>query len=195
MITLTYRCSKEVKSVIEETFKMKETDQLTSNSILILEATSVKDLKVDKKEDLTIVVIISDGDLIFEILDLKPAAILRKQHLEKDLNLLKEVIEDKKKHFSRIIEFKSGYLTIRLNVTTIIYIESFGHYLQIHTTSGKFMVRDKLSAVLKRLEGFNFSQIHKSFIVNMNFVKMINNKVCILKDDTQLTVGRAYQQK
>lgn len=195
MITFVYRCSKEVKDIIKTTFQMAESNIPTSNSILILEVNSLNDLKIEKKEEVTIVVVISNGDLIFEILDLKPAAILRKQYLKKDLVLLKEVVDDKEKHFSRIIEFKSGYLTIRLNVTTIIYIESFGHYLQIHTTSGKFMVRDKLNAVLKRLEGFNFSQIHKSYIVNLNFVKMMNNKVCILKDDTQLTIGRAYQQK
>lgn len=192
MMNVKFKCSDEIRTLIlDETTEVKETAELNRDSILILEVNSADDLAIDIDRDYTLAVIIENGDLIFDILEYRPEAILRKDRLEKDLQLLIDL--NKKKRMSHILEFKSGHLTVRQSIDTILYIESFGHYIQVHTISGRFMSRDKLKDVLKKVEEFNFKQIHKSYIVNMSFVNRMNNKVVILKDGTVLNIGRMYK--
>lgn len=53
--------------------------------------------------------------------------------------------------------------------------------------------RKSLSLFIKELKSNDFIQIHKSFIVNKNFIKEIKSQEVILKDMTVLPIGRSYK--
>lgn len=194
MINFVFQTSQKTKDLICRHFKeITVEEQLNKESILILEVKNSLDLKIEANRDYDLVVIISNGDLIFDILELRPKVILRQSKLESDLKLLEELLQDNKKHMNRIIEFKSGYLNVRLKIDTIVYIESFGHYLQVHTLNGQFVVRDQLRDVLKKLQGFTFKQIHKSYIVNEQYIQQISSKSCVLNNNVELPIGRRFK--
>ena len=50
------------------------------------------------------------------------------------------------------------------------------------------------SSFIKEIDSNNFIQIHKSFVINKNFIKEIKAKELILKDSTILPIGRNFKE-
>ncbi|MEE9348667.1 MAG: LytTR family DNA-binding domain-containing protein [Flavobacteriaceae bacterium] len=83
----------------------------------------------------------------------------------------------------------------KVYVADLLYIKSDDHYLKIFLSDGNsHFVRGKLSEVIKELPP-NFIRSHRSYIVNRNFVKQINNTFIILTDKTEIPLSRSYKDK
>ena len=54
--------------------------------------------------------------------------------------------------------------------------------------------RKTLSQFNKEIQSLDFIQIHKSFVINKNFIKEIKAKELILKDSTILPIGRNFKE-
>ena len=62
-------------------------------------------------------------------------------------------------------------ITHRIMQSNIIYIEFKSHQVVLHTTIGTFTTREQSSEeILRQLAG-NFTQCHKKYIINLNFVQ------------------------
>lgn len=74
------------------------------------------------------------------------------------------------------INIKSGYQEYRIPANSIIYIESFGPKLIIHTTDGKVEYYGALKNIEKSLKEIadNFFRCHKSFLINTKYIKEVN---------------------
>lgn len=80
----------------------------------------------------------------------------------------------------------------RVKVSNIIFISSDKDYVEIQTVEGKFVLVGSLRNWEEKLEEFCFSRIHKSYVVNLDFVKKVSgNQVSI--GDQLLPVGRTYK--
>ena len=64
----------------------------------------------------------------------------------------------------------------------------------IHQHNGDFIERKNLSSFIKEIDSNIFIQIHKSFVINKNFIKEIKAKELILKDSTILPIGRNFKE-
>lgn len=76
----------------------------------------------------------------------------------------------------------------------LTYVEVVGHNLSFHLASGEVMTtRGKLAAVEESLLEENFYMIHKSLLVNLDYVKEVKqNSVIVHKDE--LTLSRARKK-
>jgi two-component system, LytTR family, response regulator AgrA len=74
------------------------------------------------------------------------------------------------------INVKSGYQEYRVPLTAIIYIESFGPKLIIHTVNGKIEYYGALRDVEKSISEMSstFYRTHKSFLINSRYIKEIS---------------------
>ena len=73
----------------------------------------------------------------------------------------------------------------------ICYVESSGHQVIIHTYyNEEIRCIDKLERVKKTLP-YNFVQCHKSFIVNMDYIRRIEQKQIILMDESIIPISKA----
>jgi DNA-binding LytR/AlgR family response regulator len=74
------------------------------------------------------------------------------------------------------ISVKSGYQEYHIPINDIIYIESFGPKLIIHTTDGKVEYYGALKNVEKSIKEMadNFYRSHKSFLINTRYIKEVN---------------------
>lgn len=72
----------------------------------------------------------------------------------------------------------------------ILYLESTGHLVTVHTVQCAYYVYEKLSNVLKRLPA-NFVQCHKSFVVNFRYIQRFNTKEILLKTGAEIPVSRS----
>jgi len=82
-------------------------------------------------------------------------------------------IEEKKIQKSVRIPVKLGNRTILLESENIKYICASGSYAEIYTDENKYLIRESLNNLIELLGKKNFFKIHRSAIVNINFIKEI----------------------
>ena len=75
--------------------------------------------------------------------------------------------------------------TIRkISFTEIKYIQAFKNYLEINCFEQKVLIRYTLQGIYTILPRSIFTQVHRSFIVNVNFIKEIGSKSIELENIT-----------
>ena len=62
------------------------------------------------------------------------------------------------------------------SLNDVPYFEVYGHVLKIHTQDSIFTCRMSISVVAKQLEGTDFAQPHKSYLVNLGYVDFITGR-------------------
>lgn len=93
---------------------------------------------------------------------------------------------------SKTILVKEGKKIHRLSVDDILYIEGLREYVVWHTLSGQLVTRHSLSHLNEYLEAFNFIQTHKSYIVNVEKMSLLEyGFIHVMKH--QIPIGRKYR--
>lgn len=96
----------------------------------------------------------------------------------------------------KFLYIKSGYKIIRLNFDDITYIQGMSEYIKIHSSASK-PIMSLLS--LKILEGQlppdRFMRVHKSFIVNLDKVNIVERGEIYYDDGTIIPVSPQYKDK
>lgn len=76
----------------------------------------------------------------------------------------------------------------------ILYLESEAHKIWIHAVQGDRIVYDKLDSYEQKM-GNSFLRVHKSYLVNMDWIYSISSKAILLKNGMEIPVSRSkYQQ-
>jgi two-component system LytT family response regulator len=98
-----------------------------------------------------------------------------------------------------------GYLAARtasgvqiVPVATIRFLRVEGHYVMIHSASGTHVVRGALSDFEDELDAERFVRIHRSTIVNLDFVRELKpwfrgDYLVLLLDGTELRLSRRFR--
>ena len=88
-------------------------------------------------------------------------------------NLLKYINKETPKSVSSSIKFpiKLGNKVLFINSTEIKYFIASGYYVEIHTESKKHLLRESLSHLIEELDPDTFIRIHRSTIINLNFIQ------------------------
>jgi two-component system LytT family response regulator len=103
------------------------------------------------------------------------------------------------KHLNRLA-VKSRGRVIFLQVSEIDWLEASGNYVTLHVGHETHLLRTTMNALEPKLDSSRFVRIHRSKIVNMNRMKELQpwfqgEQVLVLKDGTQLTVGRTFRDR
>ncbi len=114
--------------------------------------------------------------------DLKNQKIKSKQKIEE----LKSIVE--KDHI--ILKDKT-----KVYISELVYIKADDHYLKLYMNNDKeYFVRGKLSQIKNELPS-NFKQCHRSYIVNINFIKQTNKDYILLINKEEIPLSRTYKRK
>ena len=96
---------------------------------------------------------------------------------------------------NNVIFVKSDYKIVRIDISTIRYIEAMSEYLRIYCDD-----RDKPIIVLlsmKRIEEHlpagKFMRIHRSFIINLSKIREVKKNHVILDDNSAMPIGDNYK--
>lgn len=109
---------------------------------------------------------------IDKLLNLSPKEI--DQDFEKKMQeFFKLNIDQKKTQKPLRIPVKLGNRTILLETGNIKYICASGSYAEIYTDENKYLLRESLNNLIELLGKKIFIRIHRSAIVNVNFIKEI----------------------
>ena len=78
----------------------------------------------------------------------------------------------------------------------IAYLEVMDHSVSIHAGDDTLDLNATLSALEGRLDPHGFLRIHKSFLVNMRYIRKFRSRECLLSDGTVLAVSeKNYSQQ
>jgi len=86
---------------------------------------------------------------------------------------------------------KSGYEQIRVDLDSILYVQSTGNYMQFVLGDQKILSRLTMNEVLELLPGSSFIRIHRSYIVAKRRVSRIE-KTTVWIGQADLPIGAAY---
>ncbi|MBM1107185.1 LytTR family transcriptional regulator DNA-binding domain-containing protein [Aurantibacter crassamenti] len=87
---------------------------------------------------------------------------------------------------------KSDKKIIKIDFDKIQYIEAHGNYIKIFTEE-MILTPQTLSNFLEMLPP-DFIQIHKSFVINFNKLKLIEGNQIVLQSDAKLPIGKSYKK-
>ena len=92
------------------------------------------------------------------------------------------------------IFIKVDYRYIRVNLADIRFIRGYGEYLRIFVDKQKnpLVTLSSFAAIKNRLSE-NFLQVHRSFIVNMDHVQVIERNRIIMDEENYIPVGDSYK--
>lgn len=90
-----------------------------------------------------------------------------------------------------VVQYKG--ITETISFDDIVYMESKAHQLFINTISEQILIYKKLDDY-ENLLNEAFIRIHKSYMVNMNYIKRIERNAVTLKDGTALPISKSRYQ-
>lgn len=87
-----------------------------------------------------------------------------------------------------------------LRTDEVDWFEASGNYVTIRAGNEVHLLRETMNALEAKLDPEQFLRIHRSAIVNLDRVKELRpwfrgERVLLLGNGVQLTVGRAYRKK
>ncbi len=90
---------------------------------------------------------------------------------------------------------KSEYKLIRIFLSEIKYIESSNEYIQIHLVNDKPVTTlIRLKVIEEQLPKERFMRVHRSFIVNLDAVKVIERNRIVFDQKVFIPIGEQYKE-
>ncbi len=133
-----------------------------------------------KDDNTAIVFITSYKEYAFDAIKIRPFNYLEKPVTYESIS---EVIDQCRENFEKgkkIFRFMSGKVVNGIIVSNIRYFESDGRKIKIHTVYNSYEFYGKLSDIIDRECLEDFIHIHKSFLVNMNYIERYTSNSVIL---------------
>ncbi|RGT60144.1 LytTR family transcriptional regulator [Coprobacillus sp. AF34-1BH] len=187
------------KHFTSKDYYLEKFNPASYDDIYFIEINTLNDL--DKIQQInrypeTLIYIIGPNDfhLLNECLTLGIHLYFEKDDLENSLHSKSETIHQQIFTRFKTYHYKNKQMSFELRLAQIMYVESMNHKLVIHHDNGDFIERKNLSLFIKEINSSDFIQIHKSFVVNKNYIQEIKAKELILKNSTILPIGRNFKE-
>lgn len=134
-----------------------------------------------------------DYDMISECMRLKVNLYFSKESFEEEFKKYEtNILQDIQEKFQYYNYQRNGIVS-KIRLSHIYYVESLRHQIIIHSINGTLVERKNLSAFLDTIQSSQFIQIHKSFIVNKQWIQNIFSDHILLKNSETLQIGRTYK--
>jgi two-component system LytT family response regulator len=93
---------------------------------------------------------------------------------------------------------KTGDRWLLVKTSAIKWVEAEEDYVRLQVDGASYLVRHTMSWILARLDQEQFKRIHRSTIVNLDFVQELQpwssgDLLVIMRDGTRLTLSRTYR--
>jgi two-component system LytT family response regulator len=113
--------------------------------------------------------------------------------------LLHELLVRERRPPERLL-VRDGERMLFVPTAEIVRLAADGNYVRIHTTSGRRELRETLAALEERLDAARFVRVHRSEILNLDFVAEIQKHVhgdliAVLRNGEAVRVSRRFAAK
>lgn len=93
---------------------------------------------------------------------------------------------------------RDGHRIHLVSVTDLLWIESFGNYARVYTTTCRYVSRATITSIAEELAPHGFVRIHRKVIVNVARITQVRPRgngqfEAVLDTGTRLRVGRTFR--
>lgn len=165
--------------------------------VLIDNLTGIDLANTIRKYNLTsqIIFLTSSKDHVFDALDTMPLHYLIKQNLDtkKFEEVFMRAISLIKPRKDNLFHYKIGHSIECIDKNKILFFEIKNRIVTMKCIDGTSInFYFTMKKLIKQINDDNFVQIHRSFLINTNYIKSINGKNIICNDNTILPIGEKY---
>lgn len=89
---------------------------------------------------------------------------------------------------------KDGYNLVKVELSSLAYLQSDGNLLFFITDTGKVVTRMKISEALDLLPDESFQRVHKSYIINLNKVSRWDGQYLLIGEQ-KIPVSMTYREQ
>lgn len=90
-----------------------------------------------------------------------------------------------------IFKYKKGYEYYKIETYKIRYFERNSRKVIMHTTEGEEDFYDSLELIYENLKGQGFLFIHKTYMINYRYIKIMGYDRVIMTDDIELPISQS----
>lgn len=145
---------------------------------------------------LPLIYISSYDSYMKQLFEVEPFRFLQKplQFEELEAVFLKAVkrVEEQKNSYYR---FQVGKSRLQVLCREILYFESDGRKVIVHTASKQYKYYDKLDHVEELMAGYRFIRIHKAYLVNLDNIEAFQYERVALTDGTILNISEKNRSR
>lgn len=154
----------------------------------------IKEIMKDRR-DIKVVFMSEKHDCITDIFQTNPMFFLKipfdQNHVREAVYKMQKTLNVDEHNTINFISGRGGSRYISIEVNQIIYVESEKRKVHIYTENGRHSFYSKLCDIEKKL-GQDFVRVHQSFIVNINKIKNMSEKLITLyRVDRQIPISRS----
>mgnify|MGYP005991804777 CR=1 FL=1 len=131
----------------------------------------------------------SDQKNIKEAALTTPVSYIQKPFNEKDLFIALELAKNKLNENKELI-IRNKNLKVIVKIKDILYAKKEDQYLSVHLNDKKHLMRITTKSFLDMVTN-DFIQVHRSYIINKNFVSGFSNKL-IKINDIEIPISLSY---
>ncbi len=134
----------------------------------------------------------SHSDCVFDTFGAKTRGFICKPiEYDRFAREVKKVID--KLRDDKIVEFIIEGRPITILVRDIVYLESADKYVKVFTENEDYLISGSIGSWEQKFADCNFVRIHKSYLVNLDFVMDMKDNVTISLPIKKLPIGRKYK--
>jgi len=82
----------------------------------------------------------------------------------------------------------------QLNTEDILFIEAYGNYTKVYLKDEMIVSHEKISSFESLLQNTNFLRVHKSFIVSVAKIKLIEGNRILIQEH-KIPIGQTYKSE
>lgn len=120
----------------------------------------------------------------------------------KAANKVRELYELRNNHSEEVVSadaqylfVKSEYRLVRVRYSDIKYIEGMREYVRIHLSDGTaVMTLLSMKSLEERLPKENFMRVHRSYIVNLGKITIVERQRIIFDKNTYIPISEQYKE-
>lgn len=83
---------------------------------------------------------------------------------------------------------------VNIDLESICYIQAFGNYVKVHTTTDLLVTYESITSLLSKLPPADFVQVHKSYIVNRARIKAYTSQY-VTVNGKDIPIGRTFRKR
>lgn len=145
-------------------------------------------------ESCEIILVTTSSDYILDGYSIDAANYLLKPLSPFDLeNQFLKSINSINKNLENFIVIKSGASLKKINLSDIIFFESKLRKIVVYTLlDGNIEFYDKLDSIYDKIKNKGFTRSHKSYIVNLRYIKEIEGNSITMCNESTIPISRAF---
>jgi len=118
----------------------------------------------------------SDKEIIEKALPTKPSGYIIKPFKPMDVYTAIHIATDKfrKTKSDNFLNVKENGKHVKVYYYNILFFKSDNNYIEIHTKTKNYVLRCSLEKMAKDLQDEDFVRVHRSYLVNTNYITAIN---------------------